>query len=72
MKAMEFLWRVLFITIRIIVRSMLKFDSYILKRYFNIETPLYKFWWNNHTKVMQRKLNKYYKTISKQHNYVYN
>lgn len=65
MKALKFLGRVLFIVIRVIVRSMLKFDRYILKRYFNIETPLYKFWWNNHTEAMQRKLNKYYKSNSK-------
>lgn len=39
------------------LKSILKFDKRILKRYFNIETPLYKLWWATHSKCMQKKLN---------------
>ena len=39
-----------------IVRSLLKFDRKVLKRYLNIETPLYKLWWREHSKHIQRKL----------------
>lgn len=28
-----------------ILRPILRFDRYILKRFFGIETPLYKMWW---------------------------
>lgn len=39
------------------LKSVLKFDKKILKRYFNIETPLYKLWWEAHSKSLQKKLN---------------
>lgn len=40
------------------LRSILKFDKKVLKRYFNIETPLYKWWWKEHSASIQRKLDK--------------
>lgn len=39
-----------------IVRLTLKFDRYVVKRYLNIETPLYKLWWSNHVALVQKKL----------------
>lgn len=44
-----------------IVRSQLKFDRFVIKRYLNVETPLYKLWWNAHAKCMQDKLDALYK-----------
>lgn len=44
------------------VRSMLKFDKKVLKRYFNIETVLYKCWWKSHSEYMQKKLDKLHDT----------
>lgn len=44
--------------IRIIIRALLWLARKIWKRYFNIETPLYKLWWEAHTKNMQKKLDK--------------
>lgn len=40
------------------VRFILKFDKKVLKRYFNVETPLYKYWWREHSKCIQRKLDR--------------
>lgn len=34
----------------VVMRGMLRFDRYVLKRYFNIETPLYRCWWRAHVK----------------------
>ena len=45
-----------------IVRSILKFDKRVLKRYFNIETALYKCWWKAHSEYMQKKLDKLHET----------
>lgn len=45
-----------------IVRSMLKFDKKVLKRYFNIETALYKYWWKAHSEHIQKKLDKLHNT----------
>lgn len=39
-----------------IVLSMLKFDRFVVKRYFGVETPLYKLWWHNHVAYIQHKL----------------
>lgn len=39
-----------------IVRSILYFDRNVLKRCFNLETPLYKLWWENNVKYVQKKL----------------
>lgn len=36
---------------------------YVWKRYFNIETPLYKLWWKGHSNKMQRKLNLIHKNL---------
>lgn len=45
-----------------IVRSILKFDKKVLKRYFNIETALYKCWWKAHSESIQKKLDKLHNT----------
>lgn len=45
-----------------IVRSILKFDKKVLKRYFNIETALYKCWWKAHSEHIQKKLDKLHNT----------
>lgn len=42
--------------LRLVVRVMVKFDRFVVKRYLNIETPLYKFWWSNHVAFVQKKL----------------
>lgn len=45
-----------------IVRSILKFDKRVLKRYFNIKTALYKCWWKAHSEHIQKKLDKLHNT----------
>lgn len=42
--------------LRFVVRTMVKFDRFVVKRYLNIETPLYKLWWSNHVTLVQKKL----------------
>lgn len=39
------------------IRSVAKFDRKVVKRYLNIETPLYKLWWSVYKEQMQSKLN---------------
>lgn len=39
-----------------IIQAILRFDRRVLKRFLNIETPLYKFWWKNHVEYIQKKL----------------
>ena len=58
MKILGIIGHALFVTLRVIVRSILKFDRYVLKRYLNIETPLYKLWWSNNVEYIQKKLDK--------------
>lgn len=43
-------------TCRVIVRSLLWVAKHFWKRYFNIETPVYKLWWASHARIMQKKL----------------
>lgn len=38
--------------------AALLFDRRVLKRFLNIETPLYRLWWEAHSANMQRKLDK--------------
>lgn len=40
----------------VVIRGMLRFDRYVLKRYFNIETPLYRCWWKAHVKKIQQQI----------------
>lgn len=42
--------------LRFLVRMTLKFDRFVVKRYLNIETPLYKLWWSNHVALVQKRL----------------
>lgn len=44
------------------IRFCLWVDRFIVKRYFNLETPIYKIWWRNHAVCMQRKLDKIHNT----------
>ena len=39
-----------------IILGMLWFDKRVMKRYFGIETPLYKRWWKIHCEEMQLQL----------------
>ena len=54
---MKTIGHVLFVIVRFLVRTMLAFDRKVLKRFLNLETPLYKFWWSNHVEHIQKKLN---------------
>jgi hypothetical protein len=45
----------------IFVALALCFDRHVLKRYFNIETPLYKAWWKRHSAKMQVRLDRVHK-----------
>lgn len=60
-KIVEILERAFFWLLRKAVRSQLKFDRFIIKRYLNLETPLYKLWWNTHAKSLHEKLQKQHK-----------
>ena len=57
-KALHVIGHVLFVCLKFTVRTLLKIDRKFWKRYFNIETPLYKLWWNSHAEAMQKKLDK--------------
>lgn len=48
---------ILIVICRIIVKSLLWVAKHFWKRYFNIETPIYKLWWKTHAERMQEKLN---------------
>lgn len=48
--------------VRMVLCNVLKFDKKVLKRYFNIETPLYKVWWDSHALYLQKKLDKQHGT----------
>lgn len=39
-----------------IVLRQANFDRRVIKRYLNLETPLYKLWWKEHCKSIQKKL----------------
>lgn len=41
---------------RAVVRTLLWVARNVWKRYFNIETPVYKLWWSAHSESMQKKL----------------
>lgn len=56
-KALSFAGHALFVVLRFIVRDlMLRFDRKVLKRYLNIQTPLYRLWWFYHCQFVQAKL----------------
>ncbi len=54
---MKTIGHILYVVVRFVVRTMLAFDRKVLKRFLNLETPLYKFWWSNHVEHIQKKLN---------------
>lgn len=45
-----------------LIRFCLWIDRFIVKRYFNLETPIYKLWWRNHALAIQKKLDKIHNT----------
>lgn len=47
---------ILMVICRVIVRSLLWIAKHFWKRYFGLETPLYRLWWKAYAKSMQRKL----------------
>lgn len=46
---------------RVVMRTLLWIAKNVWKRYFNIETPVYKLWWAHHSRVMQKKLDQCHK-----------
>lgn len=52
---------IMFVVLRFIIRDlMLRFDRKVLKRYLNVQTPLYRLWWSNHCQLVQAKLDANY------------
>lgn len=43
---------------RATLRTLLWLAKNVWKRYFNIETPIYKLWWSAHAERMQKQLDK--------------
>lgn len=65
----EFAWYLLCLLGRLLewcikksIRFCLWIDRFIVKRYFNLETPIYKLWWRNHALAIQKKLDKIHNT----------
>ena len=65
----EFAWYLLCLLGKLIewcikksIRFCLWIDRFIVKRYFNLETPIYKLWWRNHALAIQKKLDKIHNT----------
>lgn len=52
-----FVWEIIHVIVKNMLKGILRFDRYVLKRYFNIETPVYKYWWKCNVKYVQRKIN---------------
>ncbi len=48
--------KIVYTTLRFVVRSILKFDRYVIKAYTGIETPLYKMWWRQRAAETRRLL----------------
>lgn len=48
----------------IIYRALLWVSRKVLKRYFGIETPIYKFWHRNHAAAIQRKLDREHNLVT--------
>lgn len=56
-KTLHIIGRILYVVLRFIIRDlMLRFDRKVLKRYLNIQTPLYRLWWSSHCQFVQAKL----------------
>lgn len=53
---METIGHILFVILRFVVRAILTFDRKVVKRFLNLETPLYKLWWSCHKEHIQNKL----------------
>ena len=48
----------LMVVCRIIVKALMWTSRNVWERYFNIETPVYKWWWSMHAQRMQKQLDK--------------
>lgn len=56
-RTLHIIGHIMFVIIRFVIRDlMLRFDRKVLKRYLNIQTPLYRLWWSNHCQLVQAKL----------------
>ena len=53
--------KVIFLTIYC---ALLWVSRKVLKRYFGIETPIYKFWHRNHAAAIQRKLDREHNLVT--------
>lgn len=47
---------ILFVLLKAIIKTLLWLARNVWKPYLRIETPLYKMWWANHRRLMQKKL----------------
>lgn len=56
MRSLHLLCDILVFMVEKSVKFQLRVDRKVIKRYFQIETPLYRLWHRNHVKYMQRKL----------------
>lgn len=54
---------ILIAVLRIIIKSLLWIAKHFWKRYFGIETPVYKLWWKAHAVSMQKKLDNAHRTF---------
>ena len=54
----KFIGRKAFGLLSWLIMTILRFDRCVVKRYLNIETPIYKWWWNNRVRLIQFKLDK--------------
>lgn len=48
--------------VAVILKNILRFDKNVLKRYLNIETPVYRAYWRHRRYEIQRQLDKLHGT----------
>lgn len=54
----QFMTELFWVIVELIVRSLVWVARFVWKRYFGIETPLYKVWHAHHAKRMQKALDR--------------
>lgn len=52
----ELLQDIIIAVLRTVIKTLLWVAKHVWKRYFGIETPVYKLWWKAHSERMQEKL----------------
>lgn len=57
-RILSIMGKLLMVLCRVIVKSLLWIAKHFWKRYFDIETPIYRLWWKAHAKSMQKKLDR--------------